>query len=160
MAKVREDESHQKKLCCRKHYACSVPAKDTSVQWHLATFQLLFPSKSCTREEAEGGNNLTSIFLEQYLPFFLFSSFFFLFVSFFCVCVWGGCLFLLFVFGFFLSLCWIEKKERNTLWSSMEWVSWGQCAQAYLLFPMLLFSCIACSAIIFSCMETDCILLL
>jgi len=63
MVKVREDESHQKKTSCRKHYASSVTAKDSSVQWHLATFQLIFPSKQYAKEEAEEGGNLTSAFL-------------------------------------------------------------------------------------------------
>lgn len=98
---------------CRKHYAGSVPAEDSSVQRHLAIIQFLFSSKRCAREEAEEGNNLTSILLVQY----------------FCsACPCG------------------DLREGITLWSGVEWVSWGQHAQAYLLFSVLLVFCIACPA--------------
>lgn len=99
---------------CGKHYVGSVPAKDSSVQWHLTIFQLLFSSRQCAREDAEEGNNLTSISL-------------------------GQCY-------FFLLVPMVNWEEGGTIWSGMEWVSWGQCGQAYLLFLMMLFSCIACSA--------------
>lgn len=46
---------------------------------------------------------------------------------------------------FFLLVLTVNWAEGGTLWSAVEWVSWGQCARVYFIFPTLLFSCIACS---------------
>jgi len=47
--------------------------------------------------------------------------------------------------GFFSACPYGELRRGKNSLAGLEWVSWGQCTQAYLLFPLLLFSCIACS---------------